>query len=230
MKHNNHFVNWFLRKVFELVSRVHHEEFKNVPCKGPFILVGNHVNFLETPLVIAELDNPYITGLAKRESWKNPIFKFLFTRWDLIPIDRGLVDRDAMKRCMEALNQGKMLAISPEGTRSKDGKLLPGKPGIVPLAAQSGAPILPVGFHGHENFWTNLKSLRKTDFHVSIGKPFRISSQADIRSREIRQEITDEIMYKIAELLPERMRGHYWYEKEIVYRHLVPDNTAIHAF
>lgn len=200
-----------------------------MPWKGPFILVGNHVNFLETPLVLALMDNPYLTGLAKRESWDNPLLNFLFTRWGLIPIDRGVVDREAMRQCIEALEQGKMLAISPEGTRSRDGNLLPGKPGIVPLAAQSGAPILPVGFFGHENFWTNLKNLRKTEFHVSVGNPFRLHPDADIRSRDVRQEITDEIMFKIAELLPERMRGHYRFEDKVNYRHLIPDTTPFQA-
>lgn len=229
MKYNMRFVNWLLRKVFEVVSRVSSDEFKQIPCSGPLILVGNHVNFLETPLVLAQLDNPSVTGLAKRESWNNPLFNFLFTRWGLIPIDRGTVDRDAMRMCIEALDQGKMVAISPEGTRSKDGQLLPGKPGIVPLAIQSGAPLLPVGFYGHEHFWANLKSLRKTEFHVSVGKPFRLIPDADVRSRDVRQAITDEIMYKIAELLPEKYRGHYRYEDKVVYQHLIPDNSPIHA-
>ncbi len=214
-------INWILRRIFSLLCRIDKKAFECFPKKGPLILVGNHINFIEVPLLVSHLDNPLLTGLAKRETWDNPLFKILFNAWKIIPIDRGMVDREAVRLSLEALEQGKMLAIAPEGTRSRDGKLQPGKPGVVALAVQSGAPLQPFGFYGHENFWQNLKRLRRTDFHVAVGKPFRINPDVDFRSREARQEITDEIMYKIAECLPEKYRGHYRFEGTIEYRHLV---------
>jgi 1-acyl-sn-glycerol-3-phosphate acyltransferase len=216
-----HGINWILRRIFGLLCRIDKKAFDHFPKKGPIILVGNHINFMEVPLLVSHLDNPLLTGLAKRETWDNPLFKFLFNAWKIIPIDRGMVDREAIRLSLEALEQGKMLAIAPEGTRSKDGKLQPGKPGVVALAIQSGAPLQPFGFYGHENFWQNLKRLRRTDFCITVGKPFRINTGVDYRSREARQEITDEIMYKIAECLPERYRGHYQFEGKIEYKHLI---------
>lgn len=218
-----HLINWFLRLVFGTVCRINVEELRKVPGNGPLIIVGNHINFLEAPVLIPHIDNPAMTAIAKKESWDNPIFKFLFNHWGIIPIDRDAIDREAFRRMMEVLTQRKILVIFPEGTRSKDGQLQPGKPGVVTLVIKSGAAILPVGFHGYENFWENMKRLRQTEFHISVGSPFRINMNGDAPSRDVRQAVTDEIMYKIAELLPECYRGHYRFDAAVNYRYVVAD-------
>jgi 1-acyl-sn-glycerol-3-phosphate acyltransferase len=218
MTTNQRVVNWLLRRVFQTVCDIDVEAFKRVPRSGPYILVGNHINFLETPVVVSHLDNPDFTGVAKRESWKNPLFHFLFNQWGIIPIDRNMIDREAFRLASQALKQGKILAIAPEGTRSIDGRLLPGKPGVVALALRSQVPLLPVAFYGYEDFWKNLKNLRRSSFHLAVGKPFRLMMSDDRPSRDIRQAMTDEIMYKIAELLPAQYRGHYQYEGQPNYQ------------
>ncbi|MFZ3080271.1 MAG: lysophospholipid acyltransferase family protein [Bellilinea sp.] len=216
-------MNWFLRLVFRAVCRIDLEVIKKIPTSGPLIVVCNHINFLEAPVLLPHLDNPVVTSVAKKESWKNPLFKFLFDRWEIIPIDRDAVDREAFRRSLAALDQGKILVVFPEGTRSKDGRMLPGKPGVVTMVMRSGVSILPVGFHGYENFWENLKRLRATDFHIALGTPFHIHLNGDAPSRDVRQAVTDEIMYKIAELLPERYRGHYQFNGAVNYRYAVAD-------
>jgi len=158
---------------------------------------------------VPHLEPRPVSGIAKEESWKNPLFNFLFSQWDLIPIDRGMVDREAFRKSVEALNAGKILAISPEGTRSLNGKLLQAKPGVVALAVRSGAPFMPIGFYGYVDFWKNIKRLRRTPFHIRVGKPFRLKPDVDAMAREARQVATDEVMFKIAELLPEENRGYY---------------------
>jgi 1-acyl-sn-glycerol-3-phosphate acyltransferase len=223
MKRSFKIVNAFLRFVFRRVCRIDPADFRQIPVNGPLILVGNHINFLEIPVFLPHVNHPNVTGIAKRESWKNPLFNFLFNLWGGIPIDRGTVDRDAIHLAEEALNAGKVLAISPEGTRSKDGKLLPGKPGVVLLAYKTHAPLLPVAFHGYEEFWKNLKRFQKTDFHLEMGQPFTIDFERQPLSRDVRQRITDEIMFKIAELLPEKYRGHYQFEQPVNYQFLVDD-------
>lgn len=221
MSRTTRVVNWVVRGVFEAVCRIDLPELKKVPQQGPMILIGNHINFLEVPVIVPHLEPRPLVGLAKRETWDNPLFNFLFKRWEMIPIDRGEVDRDAFRAALEALAQGKLLAVAPEGTRSKDGCLLQGKPGIVALALRSEAPLLPVAFFGHENFWTNLKRLRRTDFHIAVGRPFRLALGGQAVSRELRQAVTDEMMSKIAELLPERYRGYYQDAGKIPYRYIV---------
>ena len=71
-----------------------------------------------------------------------------------------------------------------------------------------------------ENFWDNLKHLRRTDFHLAVGKPFRLKINGERPSRDERQAITDEIMYKIAELLPARYRGHYQFKDQVQYQYV----------
>lgn len=213
-------VNWFLRRVFQTVCRIDISELASVPAEGPLIMVGNHVNFLEAPILLPHLAPRPVIGVAKRESWKNPLFYFLFNLWHAVPIDRGTVDREAFRLSIEALQQNKILAVFPEGTRSKDGCLLQGKPGIVALALRSKAPLLPIAFYGYENFWPNLKRLRRTDFHIVVGKPFRLDIGSEALSRDTRQAVTDEIMYKIAELLPPHYRGYYHHVTPIQYRYI----------
>ena len=220
MKIGVRMVNWFLRIVFKIVCRIHPEDFKKIPVDGPLILVGNHINFLEVPVILPHVNHPNVIGVAKRESWGNPLFNFLFKKWGIIPIDRGMVDREAFRLIEEALKQGKVVAVSPEGTRSIDGRLLIGKPGVVAIAVRTDAPILPAAFYGYENFWENLKHFKRTDFNIVVGKPFKLQLNGKALSREMRQEVVDEIMYKIAELLPEKYRGHYEFDHEIHYKYL----------
>ncbi len=214
-------VNWVMRRVFQVVCRIDIPELAKVPAQGPLILVGNHVSFLEAPVLLPHLDPRPVTGVAKRESWKNPLFWFLFNQWGAIPIDRGTVDREAFRLSINALEQEKILAVFPEGTRSKDGCLLQGKPGIVALALRSKAPLLPMACYGYENFWQNLKRLRRTDFHIKVGRPFCLELGDEALSRDVRQAVTDEIMCKIAELLPERYRGYYQHAAKAPYRYVV---------
>lgn len=222
MKKHTRLVNWVVRRVFQAVCRIDMEQAKEIPLEGPCIVVGNHVNFLEVPVVLSHLDNPKITGLAKKETWENPLFYFLFNHWGIISIDRNAVDREAFRQALQALNQGRILAVFPEGTRSKDGRLLQGKPGVTALAQRSQAPLLPVAFYGYENFWANLKKLRRTDFHMVVGKPFRLQLNGEYLSRDVRQAVVDEMMYRVAELLPEKYRGYYHFEKPVDYHYCVP--------
>lgn len=220
MKRGLRIMNAVLRFVFQIVCRINPKDFKKVPVEGPLILVGNHINFLEVPVFLPHVDHPNVIGIAKRESWKNPLFNFLFNQWGIIPIDRGMVDREAFRLTEEALKDGKVVAMSPEGTRSKDGCLLPGKPGVVAIAVRSKAPLLPVAFYGYENFWNNFKRFRKTDFNVVVGKPFQLNLDGNALSKDVRQAVTDEIMFKIAELLPEKYRGYYQFNGEVDYKYL----------
>lgn len=222
MKPGYHAVNWIIRAVLSAVFHVDDSQLNRIPRLGPVLSVTNHINSFEAPIMIAWLDNPLVTGIGKRELWKNPLVRFLFWQWEVIPIERGVVDRDAFNRSVEVLKQGKILSIAPEGTRSITGPMQKGKPGASILAARSNAPIVPIAYWGHENFWSNLKHLRRTDFHIEVGEPFRLTAEGASFSRDVREAVTEEIMFKIAELLPERYRGVYAFEKPVEYHYLVP--------
>jgi len=107
------------------------------------------------------------------------------------------------------LKTGNILAIAPEGTRSGNGRLQPAHPGVTLIALRSAAPILPVVYYGGESFKHNLKNLRRTNFHVRVGAPFRLHADHRKITSQVRQQMTDEIMYQLAALLPAKYRGAY---------------------
>ena len=128
--------------------------------------------------------------------------------WDGIPIKRGEVDFEAFRMAEDALKQKKIVIVAPEGTRSRHGKLNQGYPGIALLAIRSGAPILPVVFYGNENI-KDLRIGKRTKMVIKVGEPYTIQLNGRSLDRESRKQLTDEIMYEIARILPEENRGVY---------------------
>jgi 1-acyl-sn-glycerol-3-phosphate acyltransferase len=202
-------VNTTIKGLTRLACRVETDALSQVPSSGPLILVCNHINFMEVPLVFTHLQPRPITGFAKAETWNNPFLRPLFNLWGAIPLRRGEADVAALRRGMQALQDGKIIAISPEGTRSGDGRLRRGIPGVVILALNSGAPLLPMVYYGSETLRPNLMRLRRTDFHIRVGQPFYLDPYGIKMNRNVRQVMTDEIMYRLAALLPPPYRGVY---------------------
>ena len=202
-------VSWFIRVGTSILCRIEREPLVQVPKEGPLILTVNHINSLEVPLLFAHLQPRRLIGLAKIETWDNKFMGWLFTLWKAIPIRRGEADLDALRRCLTVLQAGDMLGMAPEGTRSYDGCLLRGQPGITLIALHSRAPILPIAHWGGENLKANLRRLKRTDFHIRVGKTFFLDAKDEKVNGEIRQEMVDEIMYQLATLMPEEYRGVY---------------------
>lgn len=191
------------------LCRVDDAQMARVPASGPLILATNHVSFLEIPVLHSRLRPRRVVGLAKAESWRNPILRWLFTLWNAIPVRRGETDLAALRQCFQVLREGAILVIAPEGTRSRHGRLQRGRPGVVTLALRSGAPILPLAFYGGESLGRNVRRLRRTAFHIVVGEPFSLRAEGGRLTQERRQDLADEIMYRIAALLPPEYRGVY---------------------
>ncbi len=225
-------VNSAIKQVIRILCQVDDSQLSRIPDQGPLILVANHVNFLDVPLIYTHLLPRPITGLAKTETWDNPYLKPLFNMWGAIPLQRGEADINAMRLSLEALQEKKILAIAPEGTRSRTGFLQRGKPGVVVLALKSGAPLLPVAYYGGEAFSQNMMKFQRTNFNIVVGYPFYINTHGVKVTKEIRQIITDEIMYQVAALLPPSYRGYYsdFCKATEYYLHFPPLSTSnIHS-
>jgi 1-acyl-sn-glycerol-3-phosphate acyltransferase len=205
----NTVVSTTIKGLTRILCRIDASQLNQVPQQGPLLLVANHINFLDAPVVYTQLQPRPVTGFVKAETWENPVMGLLFNVWGGIPIRRGEPDLAALEMALEALRQGKIVAVAPEGTRSGDGRLQRGYPGIVVLAMRSKAPLLPIAYYGGESFRDNLSRLRRTDFHITVGRLFTLDIHGQKVSRPLRQAITDEIMYQIAALLPEEYRGEY---------------------
>ena len=198
-----------ITRLMSLLCRVDAGQLSQVPAQGPLILVANHVNFLEIPVLFFNLQPRRVTCFAKAETWDNPVLGFLFSLYGAIPLRRGEADTAAFRHGLEVLEAGHILAVAPEGHRSGHGRLQRGHAGVVMLALRSGAPLLPVGYYGGERFKRNLTRLRRTDFHVVVGHAFYVQANGIKVTREVRLQMADEVMYQLAALLPPGYRGYY---------------------
>jgi 1-acyl-sn-glycerol-3-phosphate acyltransferase len=203
------FMNNLIRVGTDLLCRIDKQDFKKIPTQGPLILVVNHINSLEVPLLFVHLQPRKMVGLAKIETWDNKFMGWLFDLWEAIPVRRGEADLEAIRRCLKVLEAKEILAIAPEGTRSYHGSLLQAQPGVVVIALRAGAPILPIAHWGGEDFKSNLKKWKRTPFHFRVGRAFTLDAGSEKMTAEIRQEMADEIMGQIAALMPESYHGEY---------------------
>lgn len=201
-------VNVVLRALFHLVCKLEVAGLKQLPRTGPAILVMNHINFLEAPLVAAFVASPKLAALSKKENLSNPFYGYFAGLWNAIPIDRGGVDTDSFKRCLAWIANEGILGLAPEGTRSRNGVLRQGKAGVAVLAQRAGVPVWPVAHFGTEDFWKNLKAFKRTSITFKVGQPYMIEPSGSM-TKTIRQEVADEIMASIARLMPENYRGPY---------------------
>jgi len=198
-----------IKGITHVLCRIDAEALERVPTRGPLIMVVNHVNFLDGPIMYTQLQPRKVIAFAKTEAWENPLIGALFNLWGVIPLRRGVADTTALREGLAVLKREGIVAIAPEGTRTNDGILVQGSPGVVMLAQHSSAPLLPAAYYGGERFKENFRSLRRTGFHIRVGKPFHLNTQGVKVNRDVRQRITDEIMFQLAALLPENYRGVY---------------------
>jgi 1-acyl-sn-glycerol-3-phosphate acyltransferase len=190
--------------------KVGHFPLDQIPEKGPLIIIFNHVNLVDGPLLLNRLSSRPLAIMAKIETWKNPIFGKVLDGWNGISVRRGEADLEAFRKAQQALAEGKILIISPEGTRSEYDGLISGHAGVVLLAARSGAPIQAVGLHQHRGFWSRVyRGFKRVPINFSVGKPFKLNLKGAALSRDVRQQATDEIMYQLAAVLPPEYRGVY---------------------
>jgi 1-acyl-sn-glycerol-3-phosphate acyltransferase len=203
-------VNASLRLLLRILCRINTAEFGKLPPEGPAILLTNHTTNIEGPLYYVFIQPRRATALGKEELWHNPVTRFFMETWDVIPVHRGRVDREAMAASLRALERGLYLGIAPEGTRSKSGKLGRGQAGAAYLATQAKVPLYPMVQWGLRDLGRNLKRLRRTDVTIRIGPPFYLTKRGggEITTRE-RKQMVDEMMYQLAVLLPNELRGHY---------------------
>ena len=213
--------NAIIRGLFRILCKLDIDDLKLLPRDGPAIIVMNHINFLEAPFFATFLASPRLAALSKKENLTSPAYRYFASIWNAIPIDRGGVDTESFNRCLAWVGGGGVLGLAPEGTRSKNGVLRQGKAGVAMLAQKAGAPVWPVAHWGAEDFWTNLKSWKRSPIHIKVGSPYMIEPEGSM-TKTVRQEVADEIMESLAILMPERYRGAYAETAGKAPRHLRP--------
>jgi 1-acyl-sn-glycerol-3-phosphate acyltransferase len=199
------------------MSRVSIEgELDEIPLDGPLIIAANHASNLDAVVIgswlIARLGRR-IHWLGKKELFDWPIVGWLAARSGVHPLDRGAADVDAFRLALRILEEGQVLFIFPEGTRSRDGALQEARDGLALIALRSGAPILPIGISGSDRVWPRGQRLPHPGGHVTvrIGKVFRPADELPPGTNKAaaKRLTTSLIMRRIAVLLPPRQRGAY---------------------
>jgi 1-acyl-sn-glycerol-3-phosphate acyltransferase len=202
-----------LRWVFNLLSALlFNREVKgleNLPPAGPYILVINHLSYFDAPFTYGLLGGEKVSGWAAEKYQWHPIFGPILHMAGGIFIQRGQVDRTAIAAAVQWLVHGDIFAMAPEGTRSKTDSLARGKTGAAILANEADVPIVPVGLTGTEKTIQAWRRLRRPLLTMHIGKPFTLPAlNPENRSSDLRQN-TDEIMCRIAALIPAQYHGYY---------------------
>ncbi len=175
------------------------------------IVAANHLGRLDTAVLLCIIDREDII-MPVAEKYKNhPLFGAIGRAANAVWLNRFEADYAALRQILDRMKQGGMLVIAPEGTRSKTEALQEGKMGVAFLAAKSGFPVLPVALTGTEDrrVVENLKHFRRSKITVTAGDLMEIHIPAGKGREQAMRQATDEIMCRIAALLPEKYRGVY---------------------
>ena len=205
-------VDGSVRLLVKLLVRVRSPGLSRVPERGPLLIAVNHINFLDAPLIYSLLRPRRVIGMAKIETWEQPVLRLLANLWEAIPVRRGTADTRAFRAAAQELARGAIVVLAPEGTRSRSGSLQRASAGIVTLAARTGAPILPMAHFGGEDVWRVLRRGRRAIVTVRTGRPIRVvpnDEETRVLTRAERERYLNEIMTTIARMLPAHYRGHY---------------------
>ena len=196
------------RVLLRLLTRMDVAGSEHVPADGPLILAPNHLHVLDIPVAFVVIPRRPTVFMA--DKWRSRAGGWIMQLMaSTIFVSRGEADRQALAKSLQALKRGEMLAISPEGTRSRTGGLLQGKNGTVYLASRSGAPILAYVAWGQEKAMGAWARLRRPDVHVRIAPLMRLPPDAARARNEDLDAYTDELMLILARLLPPEYRGVY---------------------
>jgi len=199
----------FIMKPFLLLwTRWRVKGKENIPTQGPLIVVANHLSLADPPLLSASIPRR-IVFMAKQESFSHPIEGPLVRGFRAFPVRRQGLDREALQRAKQVLEEGLALGMFPEGTRSSTAQMQPCLAGASLLALRSGVPILPVGIAGTEKLSSITGLLRRPVIIVNIGEPFNPPHLDGKLTKAQLASATDIIMRRVAELLPESYRGVY---------------------
>jgi len=190
-----------------LVTRREVKGRENLPRRGPVILVSNHLNLADPP-IITVMTPRRIVWMAKQELFDIPFFGGWYRILGLIPVRRFEADLRALRRAQDTLRKGLVLGMFPEGTRTGRPGLNEGEPGTALLALRSGAPIVPVGIWGTEGIKLPANLFKRTTVHLRYGQPYRLEKPQRITKQAV-MDATDTIMRSVAELLPAEYRGRY---------------------
>jgi 1-acyl-sn-glycerol-3-phosphate acyltransferase len=194
-------VYWISQRLFRTLGRAFFDlqviGLDNASFHGPALIASNHVSYLDPPLIGSVLPEA-IHFLARKSLARTSIMAWLFRHWCVILVDRDKPDPSTLKSIFRALEAGRKVIVFPEGTRSPDGQLQGGEPGIGMMIARAGVPVLPARISGaHEALPRDRKFPRRARITVAFGEPWVCDAASFGKGKEAYQAISDEVMERI---------------------------------
>jgi 1-acyl-sn-glycerol-3-phosphate acyltransferase len=190
-------ISWFVRAGLTLVGvKVDVKGLEHLDPRQAYIFTPNHQSFIEVPLFVTYLGrNPGY--LAKKEVFRYPVFGPGIRMMGVIPVDRSNSPAavESAKQATRNIRRGKSYMVYPEGTRSKDGKMLPFKKGAFMMAIEAGVPIVPVTVSGATKIMAKGEfKLFPSTVHITLHEPISTSSYSKGNAVEL-MERTRQAIY-----------------------------------
>jgi 1-acyl-sn-glycerol-3-phosphate acyltransferase len=168
---------------------------EKIPKTGPVIVACNHVSYLD-PTIVGSAIKRECRFMARHDLWDNKKLAWLLPRLGTFPVHRDQVDKQAIKNGLDALKQGYVFVIFPEGGRSDDGNLQRGELGVALFVQKSGAPVVPCAVIGPEKMLpVGASKLTRVPLKCVFGDPIHFAPKTG------REEIMRRVMHEIAALL-----------------------------
>jgi 1-acyl-sn-glycerol-3-phosphate acyltransferase len=202
-------ISFIVRALFAILTKTKVSGIENVPEDGGCILAMNHLSRLDPALVYIQLKRQNMTALVADKYKNYPGLNWIVNLFGGIWINREDADYQAMREARQFMNNGGLLGIAPEGTRSNTKALIQAKTGTAFLADKVCVPLVPIAVTGTENAIHLWFRLRRPNLTLQFGEPFTLPPlDRNDRSGSLRKN-TDELMCRIAAMLPEEYRGVY---------------------
>jgi len=204
------------RACFAVYFRCRFFNPERVPLEGPVILAANHASFLDPPFIGSALRRS-INYLAKESLFRVPVFGWVLRQWQVVPVDREGGGAKGLKAILDRLMDGNAIILFPEGTRTLDGRLQPGRSGIGLTVLKTQAPVVPVRVFGTFSALKKGRRLPKPcQISVKFGAPlyfeqYRTEAQTCSKQRlkQLYQEVADDLMTAIGNLGPYRDKAQF---------------------
>ena len=168
---------------------------------GPVIVAMNHQSYFDPPLAGNDCDRA-IYFLARRSLLNVPILRWLLPKLNVIPVNQEGIDRSALKTLIQVIKAGNGALVFPEGSRTLDGNLQPGLPGIGLIIAKTLAPVVPMRIFGAHEAWP--RGGGRMRFHpitVVVGEPIHFTaSDLQDRGKDVYAQLSQRVMDAIAAL------------------------------
>ncbi len=208
-------LRFIARKILPLIADIEVRADMSKLPKGGFMLASNHLGRLDSLVVYYVLDNDDLihplTDKYKKYWWGRLAGRLFKVTW----LTRGEADMSAMREFITRLKNGAVMVIAPEGTRSKTKQLLKAEPGAIYIASSAKVGIIPVALTGTEDADVVARLKRFQKLKLTLTAADEIYHPPDIKSvkgeerDKLLREAMDEVMCRIAALLPEQYRGYY---------------------